>query len=548
MLKKLVLSLIIILGVLIRFYQLGDLPNSYSPDEVAQAYTAYSILNTGKDEWGNSNPFILRSFGDYKAPLQTWLMIPSIKIFGLTPFSARFPNALLSSLAIISTALLTHLLFKKTTITILSTLLIAVSPWHFPMSRIALEANFTVFFSTLATYIYLKKPTSKVNQLIASLLYSVNLFSYHSAKFFTPILILATYLYQSKPKNIKTFFSPLLNKLYLILPFSIIFISNFIQSIKSAVRVSDISILNPTDSWVGLSFDRYLLVQNQLPDIISRSFNNKLFYVIENFFSNVLSYFSPQFLITQGAGETTYGMLSGYGVLGLIPTIALIYTIFLIFKDNPKNKDVLIYLSILVLASTIPAALAKGSYPANRLSSMIPFLIILSSYGLYNLYQKASKFLRIILIIMLTFSSLNFITSYFFGAQHRLSDGMLYGRQQAMEYLLNYPESKILISRSLSQPQAYYTFFTKVDPNQTQINSPDWLRYQEENKNFLDQLGEYHLNNTYFKSLNQEDFEIFDIIIAKPEEFRDHPADIKIFYPNSDKPALYIYNQALHEK
>lgn len=547
MIKKLILPLIVILGIFLRFYQLGTLPNAYSPDEVAQAYTAYSILNTGKDEWGNDNLFIFRSFGDYKAPLQTWLMIPSVKIFGLTPFAARFPNALLSSLAIITTALLVNLLFKNISITIISTLLIALSPWHFPMSRLALEANFTVFFSTLATYVYLKKPSSKVNQLIASLLYSLNLFSYHSAKFFTPLLILATYLYQTKANNFKAFFSSLFKKLYLILPFTVFFISNFLQSIKSSDRVGDISIFNPTDSWAGLSFDRYLLVQNNLPDFISRLLNNKLIYVIKNFFSSILSYLSPQFFITQGAGETTYGMLPGYGVLGLIPTIALLYAIYLIFNNKTKNKNTLIYLAILILISTVPAALAKGSYPGNRLSSMIPFLIILSSYGIYQILTKTNKVFTFILISIFAFSSLNFIINYFYGAQHRLSDGMLYGRQQAMEYLNDYPESKILISRSLSQPQAYYTFFTKTDPKRTQANSSDWLRYQEENKSFLDQLGEYHLDNVYFKSLNQEDFQLFDIIIAKPEEFRDQPADIKILFPNSDKAAIYIYNQALHE-
>jgi hypothetical protein len=474
-------------------------------------------------------------------------MIPSVKIFGLTPFAARLPNALLSSIAIISTGLLTQLLFKNLSITAISTLLIAISPWHFPMSRLALEANFTVFFSTLATYIYLKKPNSKVNQLIATLLYSANLFSYHSAKFFTPLLILATYLYQNKPNNIKTFFSPIIKNLYLILPFSIIFIGNFIQSIKSSSRLGDISIINPTDSWAGLSFDRFLLVQNHLPDTISRLFNNKLIYVISNYFENILSYLSPQFLITQGAGETTYGMIPGYGVLGLVPAIALIYAIYLIFKDKAKNKDTLIYLSILIILSTIPAALAKGSYPGNRLSSMIPFLLILSSYGFYHLYRKATKSIRIILIIIFTFSSLNFMINYFYGSQHRLAQGMLYGRKEAMEYLNDYPNSKILVSRSLSEPQAYYTFFTKTDPKITQNNSSDWLRYQVEGKNFLDQLAEYRIENTYFKSISREDFQTFDIIIATPEEFVDIKPDHKIYYPNSDKASIYIYNKALHE-
>ena len=110
---KIILVFILILGTFLRFYKLGSLPNSYSPDELAQGYTAYSILQTGKDEWGSRNWLSLRSFGDYKPPIQTLLMIPSIKIFGLTPFAVRFPNALLSVFTLILTYLISQKIFKN---------------------------------------------------------------------------------------------------------------------------------------------------------------------------------------------------------------------------------------------------------------------------------------------------------------------------------------------------------------------------------------------------------------------------------------------------
>jgi len=300
--KKVLVILILIIGVFLRFYKLGDLPNSFTPDELAQGYTAYSFLQTGKDEWGNTNPFILRSFGDFKAPLQTWLMIPSIKLFGLTPFAVRFPNALISSLALLTTYLLTNSLFGLSSVSMITLMLLTFSPWHLPMSRLALEANLTVFFSTLATYVYLKNPKSFKHQFLASILFSLNLFTYHSAKFFTPILMLATYIYVHRFKNVKSFFNSLFKNIFFILPFTLFFLLNIFQSFSSSDRVGDISIFNPTDRWAGLSDDRYLLVQNNLPDFVSRIFNNKIVYVSKTFFTSLFSYFSPQFLITQGAG------------------------------------------------------------------------------------------------------------------------------------------------------------------------------------------------------------------------------------------------------
>lgn len=541
--KKLAVILIILLGFFLRLYKLGELPNSFTPDEVAQGYTAYSLLETGRDEWGNKNPFILRSFGDFKAPLQTWLMMPSIKIFGLTPFTIRLPNALISSLALLTTYLLTNLLFNSFPVSLITLLLLTISPWHLPMSRLALEANLTVFFSSLATYIYLKNPRSSKFQLLASLLYSLNLFTYHSAKFFTPFLILFTYLYVHQPQNLKPFFVSLKKNIYLILPFTLFFILNTFYSLFSSSRVGDVSIFNPTDHWSGLSFDRYLLVQNYLPDLISRIFNNKIFYIIKNFGNSLLSYFSPQFLISQGAGETTYGMLPGFGVLGLIPTIGLIYAIYLIFKKNNPHRQTLVYILALVLVASIPAALAKGTYPGNRLASMLPFILILSAYGLYKILSYSRSLFLVSSILFLTSTS-SFLAAYFFGANHRLSDGMLYGRRQAVEYIQSRnPSAKILFSRSLSQPQAYYTFFAKTDPKLVQAASPEWLNYQKENKNFLDQLGEYHLDNITFGNISRESFRDFDFIVGKPDEFVDITPSQAIYYPNSQKVSLYIYEK-----
>ena len=536
--KKIIVLLILFLGFFLRFYKLGSLPNSFTPDEVAQGYTAYSLLETGRDEWGSRNPFILRSFGDFKAPLQTWLMMPSIKLFGLTPFAIRLPNALLSSAALLTTYLLTNLLFNSFPVSLITLFLLAVSPWHLPMSRLALEANLTVFFSTFATYLYLKNPKSAKHQLLAALFYSLNLFTYHSAKLFTPLLILFTYLYLHRPKNFPSFFSSLKKNLFIIIPFTLLFLLNTYQSLSSSARVGDVSILNPTDRWSGLSFDRFLLVQNSLPDFIARIFNNKIIYVLKHFGSSFLSYFSPQFWITQGAGETTYGMLPGFGVLGLMPTLGLIYTLYLTFQKNNAHRPTLIYLWALIVVAAIPAALAKGTYPGNRLASMLPFILILATYGLY-------KFpLKLAIYSLLIYSSLNFLSTYFYSANHRLAEGMLFGRREAVEYIHHQnPSAKILFSRSLSQPQAYYTFFTKINPATVQSTSSEWLNYETENKHFLDQLGEYHLANVTFGNISRESFRDFDFVVGKPDEFVDVIPSQVIYYPNSQKASIYIYEK-----
>jgi len=78
---------------------------------VAFGYNAYSVLKTGRDEYGRFLPLTFESVGDFKNPFPIYSMIPSIAIFGLNEFSVRFPTALISTLSIP----LFYFLFKKLT-------------------------------------------------------------------------------------------------------------------------------------------------------------------------------------------------------------------------------------------------------------------------------------------------------------------------------------------------------------------------------------------------------------------------------------------------
>src|SRR3989344_8926202 len=95
---KILLILIIILAALTRVLFLGQFPNGFTGDEAQQGYSAYSILKTGKDEWGQVLPIFPRGFGDYKPPLYTYLTIPSVAVFGLNIFAVRLPSALIGIL------------------------------------------------------------------------------------------------------------------------------------------------------------------------------------------------------------------------------------------------------------------------------------------------------------------------------------------------------------------------------------------------------------------------------------------------------------------
>src|SRR3989344_6270995 len=132
--------LILLLGIFLRFYKLGEVPNSLNWDEVSWGYNSYSIISTGRDEHGSFLPTSFKAFGDYKQPVYVYLGTIPIKIFGLSPFSVRFTSALFGSLSIALVFLLSKEIFKKERfkrdISLLSMLFFAISPWSIQFSRV----------------------------------------------------------------------------------------------------------------------------------------------------------------------------------------------------------------------------------------------------------------------------------------------------------------------------------------------------------------------------------------------------------------------------
>lgn len=88
------------IGIILRFYNLGEVPVSLHRDEAFLGYNAYSILKTGKDMSGNFLPIHLESF--FFSPAgYSYFSIPFIALFGLSQFSIRFASALFGSLNIL---------------------------------------------------------------------------------------------------------------------------------------------------------------------------------------------------------------------------------------------------------------------------------------------------------------------------------------------------------------------------------------------------------------------------------------------------------------
>jgi 4-amino-4-deoxy-L-arabinose transferase-like glycosyltransferase len=132
--------LILLASVLLRFWKVDSFPPSLNWDEISHGYNAYSILKTGKDEWGNILPTIFRAYGDYKLPVYIYLTVISEAFLGLTPLAVRLTSILAGISTVVFTYLLAKNIFSKK-VALLSAFLVAIEPWSFFLSRGAFEAN-----------------------------------------------------------------------------------------------------------------------------------------------------------------------------------------------------------------------------------------------------------------------------------------------------------------------------------------------------------------------------------------------------------------------
>lgn len=540
---------ILILAFLLRTVGLSSYPTGFTPDEASQGYDTYSLLKTGKDQWGELWPLTFRSFGDFKLPLYTYLTIPSVAIFGLNELAVRLPNAVFGTLAILATYLMVGQLFRSLKLEIVASFLLAISPWHISLSRGAFEANLTTFFIPLGVWAFLRGFERPRWMLLAALSFGLNLFSYHSARIFTPLLFFVLFWF------FKREYTPIRMGVYrhrgAILVF-LVFLVLAIYSIFSGAgaRGADIAIFNPTDRWAGVSDRRYEVVLQGLPDDVARIFSNKATYVFDQFVGGYFSYLSPQFLFTQGAGEWTYGMIPGRGVLYLIELPFILAAVWMVVKKKGAGLGIIL---LWILLAPIPAALAKGpGFAANRTAIMMPAIQILSAYGgitLFNLLIKWSRMSKRFLLscyLVILFASLTFfLEDYRYHAPVQGAQSMLYGRRDAVEFVESIEDKyeKIVFSRSLSEPHIYVGFYKQWNPSDYQKNTPDWLRYEKEGRSFLDQLGEYRLGKYVFRGISKTG-ETEGLLVGKPEEFEPNVTTLKtIYYPNK-RPAILIVDPA----
>src|SRR3989344_81483 len=516
---KILLILIIILAVLTRVLFLGQFPNGFTGDEAQQGYSAYSILKTGRDEWGKLLPIFPRGFGDFKPPLYTYLAIPSIAVFGLTIEAVRLPAALVGILAVMVLYFLTKELFKDQKIAILSSFLLAINPWHIQLSRTAFEGGLGVLTFSLGLLFFLK--SRRKDLIIAAICWGLTLYTYHSWRVFTVMFILGLVLLFRK--NLLTIKNLVVGVCLAIFVIPLLFNINSIMA-----RSSDVGIIG------AKQLEGYFAEKSvtPLPPMIDRALDNKVFFIGKQFFENYLSYFSPAFYFTNNRPDNTYLNFPNFSLLFSFEIMFWIAALYMLITKKVQNKSIILLWFFL---STIPAALATGGMNANRATTLLPLTAIISGYCAKIILDKMNslkfKILKPGLIFIGVFSFLMFLHFYFINLPNTPPMNLRYGYDSVFKKILEVEEEydHIIISKSFTEGQIFIAFYSQMDPKTFQASSKNWLRYVDAGKQYVDQLESWNLGKYLFEGV---DWKVKDharenaLIVSEAKDFPETETSI----------------------
>ncbi|OGG18324.1 hypothetical protein A3D78_02735 [Candidatus Gottesmanbacteria bacterium RIFCSPHIGHO2_02_FULL_39_14] len=461
--------LILIFAAIIRFYRLDTIPGSLYTDEANQGYNAFSLLQTGKDEHGFFSPVSLRSFGDWKPPLQTWLMMPFIKFIGLTEIAVRLPSAILGVASVYLLYLFIIILlsdFKyRFRIALLSAWSLAVSPWHILESRSAMLVAVAIFFLLLAVYLFIKGIRNKIYLILSFFTFGFSLYAYYGLRVVAPLLILQLLVlyrqrFLQKPHHL---FLPLVVLVLSVLPL----IAGFTRNRDVLFgRARTVSVFYDR----GVKLKQWeLMTQDGLeaPSIFVRFYHNKAYLYLRQISANFLSHFDGRYLFLKGDTVQPF-QIPNTGIMYLPDGLFLIIGgVFVLTGFGQLPKKMLIGWLII---SLIPAALTFMVPTSNRtFNALVPFMVMTAA-GLSVLRNK-----RAIFVISLVYMAATgyFFRQYFINLNSYHSDWWNYGwREVVMQTAkISSKYDNIIVADINGMPYIYYLFYNRYDPGKYQTEA-----------------------------------------------------------------------------
>lgn len=369
-LSLLILATCLIVSIFLHFYQWDQL--CLNEDEAAQGYNTYSVMKTGRDEYGRL-PIRYLSFGENKLPLTGLLSVPFISVAGLHSLTVRLPVMLIGIALPLLLYALARILFKNEWAALATAICASSNVWLVTLSRHQHESVVVVALVIIYLILHQRYRTHphRILLILMGVCIFVGLYTYHSAKVIMPGLLIYSIitLRHRRSEGIRlTVIGALAIGTFLLT-----------EILAPNNRVANLSYFT-SPGFIHLIEEGRRLGGSAL-------FYNKIIYGGYIVASRVARYLSPDFLIYQPDDNLRYGD-PALPLLTWIEYGLFVIGTLLILRQEKRHRLLLIWLTILAL---IPAIGARPNYSMTR---SFPFFIVIAlsiGYVVKELQEKHSR-------------------------------------------------------------------------------------------------------------------------------------------------------------
>lgn len=369
---------IVLLAAMVRLVWLDSAPPAINQDEAVHAWDANCLLKTGKDHSGARWPVFCHAYGKRESHASPFIysIIPFQAVLGMNVWSTRLPGALMGTLAVPLLFWLVRAWYGNRA-GLLAALLLAISPWHIHLSRLAFEVSvcptllvggmllFSRGVQVSSEPAALRK--SAVTFFVAGLTLGLLLWTYNAYRVFVPIIVAVGVLLY--PMRLWRFVGTLRGR-WAAFSFTVgifIGVSPFIWA----------CLKTPDKAW-GRAHAEFVLNRAKT-----------LGEAAQIGFKTYLHQLSPDFLFQNGDPSITQS-IPGHGQLYLICGVFLIAGLLRVIL-RWRTEAIGRFLIIWLILAPVPAGLTKLSAGhALRAATALPAYQILSALGVEWILQWAA--------------------------------------------------------------------------------------------------------------------------------------------------------------
>ncbi len=475
--KKFLFFTIIIVALVLRFALLTSVPPSASLDEATIGWNAYSILHTGNDEYGYHLPILLRAYDDYRPALYVYLVIPFVKLLGLSILAVRLPSVILSMITVIATYFLALQIFPtiklKKWIALSAMGFMAISPFHIYVSRLGHEVNPGLTFVVLGTLCFFYSMNKgKWMILGAGIFWSLSFYTYQSEKVFVPLLVVVLgALFWKKLWGMKK------QVLLGLVISSVITLPIFFASLTpgALLRLKGTSVF--TDNPAYDISAKHLLQDKQSHNVLGEIIDNRRVTTVSIFVNNYLTHFSPFWWYGNSGDEQFKVPYLGLFYIWEFPF--LIVGFFALWRNNLRRSIKLLPVFWILSVFVAPGLTTQAPH-AMRSYNLLPIPQLIEGFGLVWLFEmvlqvKSPKNRTLLfttaislLVICVAISIGVFSYLYFYLFPKHQSSDFEYALGNAIVYAANHKNDykHIYITNRNNGYQSYmlYLYYTQYDP------------------------------------------------------------------------------------